>query len=357
MLTFALKTLDPTAVIEKGLQFNAYYMFFDDCLNQTHAFKCLEECGFDTLPHQSYVATTLDEIMWAIENVKSQREQYEMQIDGVVLKVNDVDQWSVLGNTDKFHKFGIAFKFTHELIKSPLKFIDWQLSQEGSGRLSPVAVYDTVEMCGTQCHRVTLNNIDYINKHYPDIHIGDYLMLTKGGDIIPRNDGFEVNPEHDTDMRWGAAQSEKSNVGKVMRQTSGKVVEPTYCPVCGATLIKNGAYIECPNKCVGHNKEVKPKAQLKVETPITQTSDKLEGMQFYVTGIFYDSNFKHSPQRRKDLQRMVSENGGQLQDKFNAKYCDYLVCGANVGQNKVDGMIKNGKVNQVISEDEFLKMI
>jgi DNA ligase (NAD+) len=167
---------------------------------------------------------TLDEIYAFINYWDTERKNLPVATDGIVLKVNSLRQQRHLGFTAKTPRWAIAYKFKAERECTRLNEVTYQVGRTGA--ITPVANMEPVQLAGTTVKRATLNNEDFIRSF--DLHIGDYVYVEKGGEIIPKIVGVEVSK----------------------REPDAKPVEfITHCPECGAELVRydGEAAHYCPN--------------------------------------------------------------------------------------------------------------
>ncbi len=223
----SLKLQDPKLVARRGLSFWAYYLDSDTpgFLADTHYENMLKlrEMGFPVNPNMR-LCQTLDNVFDYFKEWEKKRDSLPYEIDGVVVKVNDLRQQEFLGSTAKSPRWAIAYKFKAIQVETVLERIVWQVGR--TGIVTPVAELRPVQLAGTTVSRATLHNVDEIMRK--DIHEGDYVYLEKGGDIIPKVVG----------------------VNKEKRKGKPKPVEiPKTCPVCGTPLIRleGEVAIRCPN--------------------------------------------------------------------------------------------------------------
>ncbi|EJP33661.1 DNA ligase (NAD+) [Selenomonas sp. FOBRC9] len=170
------------------------------------------------------VCRTADEVWAAIEEIRARRGTLPYDIDGAVVKVNDFSQRAELGATAKAPHWAIAYKYPPEEKETVLREIE--LSVGRTGRITPTAVFDPVQLCGTRVERATLHNQDYIAGL--DVRIGDTILVYKSGEIIPR---------------VKAVVLEKRPAGTV------PYVIGDTCPVCGAPAVREAdtADMKCQN--------------------------------------------------------------------------------------------------------------
>lgn len=170
------------------------------------------------------VCRTADEVWAAIEEIGARRGSLPYDIDGAVVKVNDFSQRAELGATAKAPRWAIAYKYPPEEKETVLREIE--LSVGRTGRITPTAVFDPVQLCGTRVERATLHNQDYIAGL--DVRIGDTILVYKSGEIIPR---------------VKAVVLEKRPAGTV------PYVIGDTCPVCDAPAVREAdtADMKCQN--------------------------------------------------------------------------------------------------------------
>lgn len=170
------------------------------------------------------VCRTADEVWAAIEEIGARRGSLPYDIDGAVVKVNDFSQRAQLGATAKAPRWAIAYKYPPEEKETVLREIE--LSVGRTGRITPTAVFDPVQLCGTRVERATLHNQDYIAGL--DVRIGDTILVYKSGEIIPRVKAVVLE------------KRPASTVPYVIGDT---------CPVCGAPAVREAdtADMKCQN--------------------------------------------------------------------------------------------------------------
>ena len=194
----------------------------DGAAFQTHeeTLDYLAQKGFKVIPHQ--LCTTMDQVTGAITQIGEERDRFSFDIDGAVVKVNDLSQRAVLGSTAKFPRWAAAYKYPPEVKPSRLTDIVVQVGR--TGVLTPKAVLEPVRLAGTTVTSATLHNQDFISDK--DIRIGDTVLVRKAGEIIP-----EV----------------LSVVLDKRPADSRPYFLPKTCPVCGAPVERDedGAHIRC----------------------------------------------------------------------------------------------------------------
>lgn len=164
------------------------------CKTHKEALEYIQKLGFKTNP-QTYVCSSIDEVWDFIQQITEKRHDLPYEIDGVVIKVNDLDAQDHLGFTAKVPKWATAYKFPAQEVITKLKDIIFSIGR--TGQITPNAVLEPVRVAGSTVQRATLHNEDNVKNK--DIRIGDYVVVRKAGDVIPevvrslteRRDGSE----------------------------------------------------------------------------------------------------------------------------------------------------------------------
>ncbi len=221
----SLKLQNSSLAAERPLTCMLYYVLTQDVEFETHtqSLEKAKEWGFVISPNFR-LCHNLEEIYAYIDEWDEKRKGLPYDIDGIVLKVNNLAVQSELGLTAKSPRWAVAYKFKAEQAKSRLHEVTYQVGR--TGVVTPVANMDPVPLAGTMVKRASLHNIGIIKDL--GLHINDVVIIEKGGEIIPKIVGV------DESQRASDAQ---------------EVVFPTECPVCGAKLVRvegEAAYY-CPN--------------------------------------------------------------------------------------------------------------
>ncbi|MCX0350639.1 NAD-dependent DNA ligase LigA [Clostridium perfringens] len=174
-------------------------------------------------PMDDYIreCTTLDEIQKEIDYIRDIRFDLNYDIDGLVIAIDDIRTRELLGYTVKFPKWAIAYKFEAQEATTKLLDVEWNVGR--SGRVSPTAILEPVELAGVTVKRATLNNMDDIARK--GVRLGAEVFVRRSNDVIPEIMG--VVPE----SLEGTKEIEK----------------PKVCPACGAHLVHEGVHIYCEN--------------------------------------------------------------------------------------------------------------
>ncbi len=219
-----LRQKDPKVTAERKLSifvFNVQQIEGETLTTHAGSLDLLRELGFKVIP--SYpVFTDFQQVVEEIRSIDARRGENDFDIDGAVVKINDLALREQIGSTVKFPRWAVAFKYPPEEKETVLRDIEIQVGRTGA--LTPTAVFDSVTLAGTSVSRATLHNQDFITEK--EICIGDTLLVRKAGEIIPE-------------------------VLKVVRHGENPVPYqiPETCPVCGSRTVRDPdeAVIRCIN--------------------------------------------------------------------------------------------------------------
>ncbi len=209
-----LKLQDPKLVAERPLDIFVYYLLLEEEIIKTQYENLitLKKLGFKVNPHFK-LCKNISEVLEYCKEWENKRDDLPYEIDGVVIKVNSIEQQKILGNIAKSPRWAVAYKFKAKQATTKVKKIVWQVGRTGA--LTPVAELQPVFLAGSTISRATLHNIDEIRRK--DIREGDTVIIEKGGDVIPKVVAVVL--------------AERP-------QNSKEVEIPTECPVCGSKLYR-----------------------------------------------------------------------------------------------------------------------
>lgn len=222
----SLRQLDPKMTAARALDaifHGVGYLEGAEQATQWETLQFLKEAGFKISPH-AQITETPEDVFNFCTDWQKKRDTLPFEIDGVVIKVNSLDQQSRLGATSKSPRWAIAYKFPAE--QRTTKLIDIQVNVGRTGALTPTAVLEPVRVAGSTVSRATLHNEDEIRRK--DVRIGDYVIVQKAGDVIPEI----VAP----------VPSRRTGKEKFFKM-------PATCPICGAKVIRPGD--EAVARCTG----------------------------------------------------------------------------------------------------------
>ena len=176
-----LRQLDTGVVAQRGLSTFLYQVASPtDASSQSQVLAELDRLGFTT-NHDHILAGSMSEVWAFIESIAAKRNELPYEIDGIVIKVNDLAIQEELGFTVKAPRWAVAYKFPAEEKEAEILSVDWTVGR--TGVVTPTANLTPVQLAGTTVSRATLHNVDYIAEK--DIRIGDTVIVYKAGDIIP----------------------------------------------------------------------------------------------------------------------------------------------------------------------------
>ena len=224
-----IRVLEPNIVAQRRLDFYAYFLLVDGRYypeKHSDALEALTHAGFKVNP-QHAIARNVDELLEFIAKGEKIRDQLPYEIDGIVIKVNSTRLQERLGFTGKAPRWAIAYKYA---ARSGVTQVEDILVQVGrTGKLTPVAALKPVSIGGTTVTRATLHNQDEIDRL--DVKIGDWVMVERGGDVIPK----VVKVISDKDHPRGH---------KLFHM-------PERCPVCGSHIVRVEG--EADHRCINAN--------------------------------------------------------------------------------------------------------
>ena len=222
----AIRNLDPKVTELRRPDIYFYDVNYQEDgapMSQTSANEFLKKEGFKVYPYFKVCASG-EEVLSALQEIEEQRRKIDVLTDGAVIKVNDASAREEMGFTDKFPRWALAYKFEAEEVTTLVKEVIWQVGR--TGKLTPLALLEPVELGGATVSRATLNNFGDITRK--DVKIGSRVLVRRSNEVIPEILGAT---EHFEDSR--------------------AVEKPCVCPACGTAVEEVGAHLFCPNRlCV-----------------------------------------------------------------------------------------------------------
>ena len=222
----SVRQLDSKVAAKRNLDFMAYFLPNPSkygIKTQSEALDFLKELGFKTNYKLNGIAKNVNDIISYIDDLSIKRDSLPFEIDGVVLKVNNLDDEEELGFTQRVPRWGIAYKFPAKEVLTKLKEIKFTVGR--TGKITPNAIFSPVHVAGSIVSKATLHNEDYcLDK---DVRVGDIISIRKAGDVIP--EVVEVKKER-----------------RIGSEIPFKMIE--NCPMCGMILEKKDANYFCTNK-------------------------------------------------------------------------------------------------------------
>ena len=288
----AIRNLDPAVTAARKL--DAFFYQVGTIENPPYTdhqgmISFLRQNGFPTMPVQTamYYSTILDFIF----DIEDKRETLDFLIDGAVIKVTDLRTRELMGNTDKFPRWEVAYKFAAEEDIATLLSVDWQLGR--TGKLTPLARLTPTDIGGVTVQNATLNNFgDILRKK---LAVGCKVWIRRSNDVIP-----EV-------------------MGRVGEAGEGEteIVPPTHCPACGTPLIERGAHLFCMNRT-----SCKPQAVARLAHFAGRNAMDIEGFSEMTADLLYDKLSVRDP---ADLYSLTADTLLGLGKGFKQKRADNLI--------------------------------
>ena len=254
----AIRNLDPRVTAERKPEiffYNVNYMSEGFLETQSEHFEFLKKNGFKVYPFLR-VCKSAEEVKSAIEEIEIERKNIDVLTDGAVIKLNDCAEREGLGYTDKFPRWAMAYKFEAEESVTSVKDVIWQVGR--TGKLTPLALVEPVELGGATVKKATLNNYgDVLRK---DVKIGSKVLIRRSNEVIPEILGAVGHTE-----------------GSI------PVVKPDVCPYCKSAVEESGANLFCPNK------KCRPRIIGKMEHFARKDAMDIEGLSEMTAGQIYDT--------------------------------------------------------------------
>ncbi|MDE7256823.1 MAG: NAD-dependent DNA ligase LigA, partial [Clostridia bacterium] len=219
----AIRNLDPKVTAERKpeiLFYNVNYMDGGVLETQTAHFEFLKKNGFKVFPFLR-VCESEEQVFEAIEEIEVGRKSLDVLTDGAVVKLNDASVRDNIGYTDKFPRWAIAYKFEAEEAETVVKDVRWQVGR--TGKLTPLAEVEPVDLGGVTVRKATLNNLGDIQRK--GVKVNSRVLIRRSNEVIPEILGCIEHTEGSVDVK-----------------------KPERCPFCGGEIAEVGANIFCVNK-------------------------------------------------------------------------------------------------------------
>lgn len=221
----ALRNLDPKLTAARRLDAFFYNVGYTDgdvtFGNHREMIAFLRDNRFPVNPYTAYFST-IEEVAAELENIVARRDRLDYLIDGAVVKLTDMRTRQALGYTDKFPRWAVAFKFEAEETTTVLESVSWEVGR--TGKITPLARVEAVELAGVTVQNCTLNNIGDIERKNLMHALGTRVFIRRSNDVIP-----EI-------------------LGKADDEPGETIDVPTACPGCGFPLEMRGAHLFCNNR-------------------------------------------------------------------------------------------------------------
>ena len=271
-----LKLLSSAEVAKRKLDGYFYYLLSENLPGDKHSenLEAARKWGFK-VSEATKVCKTPDEVFDFLKYWDTERKNLPVATDGVVIKVNSLIQQRNLGFTAKSPRWAIAYKFQAEQAVTRLNSVSYQVGRTGA--ITPVANLEAVQLSGTVVRRASLHNADIIREL--DLHIGDMVYVEKGGEIIPKITGIDL-------------EARSKNKGE-------KVEFISLCPECGASLIREEG--EAAHYCPNEN-DCPPQIKGKMEHFVSRKAMNIDGLGTETINLLYQNDKLHNIAEIYDLK-------------------------------------------------------
>lgn len=286
----AIRNLDPkiTKLRRPDIYFyDVNYASDGEEFSQVEAHDFLQKEGFKVFPYFK-ICKTGEEVVEAVAEIDKTRREIDVLTDGAVIKVNGEALRAEMGFTDKFPRWAMAYKFEAEEVTTIVKDVIWQVGR--TGKLTPLALLEPVELGGATVSRATLNNFGDIERK--DVKIGSRVLVRRSNEVIPEILG---TTEH--------------------KEDSKEIKKPSVCPACGAAVEEVGAHLFCPNRdCI-------ERVVAKLDHYASKNAMDIEGLSESTALILAE---KKGVKSFSDLYKLTAEELADL-DGFKTKKIQNLL--------------------------------
>ena len=275
----AIRNLDPKITEKRRPDIYFYdvnYRSEGAELSQTQAHDFLVKEGFKVFPYFK-VCQSGEEVLSAVREIEVERRNIDVLTDGAVIKVDDPAVREEMGFTDKFPRWAMAYKFEAEEVTTLLKEVVWQVGR--TGKLTPLAILEPVDLGGATGSRATLNNYgDILRKK---VKLGSRVLVRRSNEVIPEILGTTEDYE-----------------------TSREVIKPCSCPACGTALDEVGAHLFCPNR------ECTPRVVAKLDHYASKNAMNIDGFSESTAQTLVE---KKGVKGFSDLYRLTADDLADLE--------------------------------------------
>lgn len=289
----ALRNLNPKVTAERKLNAYFYNVGYSDDIEFTdhrEMMAFLRDNQFKVNPFVEYF-DQFEQVMAELQLIQERRSTLDYLIDGAVIKITDMRTREVLGYTDKFPRWAVAFKFEAEETTTVLESVSWNVGR--TGKITPLARVEAVELAGVTVQNCTLNNVGDIERKNLKYALGSRVFIRRSNDVIP-----EI-------------------LGKVTEENDGEeIVFPEQCPACGFPLEQRGAHLFCNNSL-----ECKPQIVSKITHFASRDAMDIEAFSDKTAIQLYDELTVREP---ADLYSLEFDSLIKL-DRFGEKKANKLL--------------------------------
>ena len=299
----AIRNLDPKETAKRNLDFFCYNVLYAEgktFKTQMEMNEFIKQNNFLCEPYQKLVSTA-DEIWDEVQKIDKIKTELGILIDGMVIKLNEVQKRDEFGYTNKFPKWALAFKFEAQEVTSILENVIWQVGR--TGKVTPIASIEPVELAGATVRRATLNNYgDIVRKR---VQINSRVFVRRSNEVIP-----EI---------LGLAQ---------LLPDSKPIQKPEICPCCKTNLIEKGALLFCPNR-----RGCREQVVDRLTHFASRNAMNIEGIREQTSELFYDELHISEPSELYTLTKEQLLTLEKFKDKKSSNIIKSLEKSKNVNFN------------------------
>jgi len=319
-----MKRKDPTGLEETGIRSFFYQVAWDDGVEfpstQREMLQWLADRGADVYLSEVFQTDSEEDALQFCEDYEARRVGLNYDIDGMVIKIDDLRLYARLGATGHHPHWGIAYKFPPE--RKPTRLLDIEVSVGKSGKLTPVAILEPVFVSGTTVSRASLHN--FVELERKDVRVGDTVLVEKAGEIIPQ-----------------VVEVDKSK----RKRGAKRFVPPKACPTCGTEAVSEEIFVYCPNPtCPDQVRE-------RLRHFASRRAMDIDGMGEVLVDQVVDRLGVRSPD---DLFRMDVDALAGL-DRMGSKSAERVKAGLESAKKRGLGRVLNGlairHVGETMAED------
>ncbi len=271
----SLKMMDSAQVAKRKLDCYLYMLLAEGHDSHEEAIHNLEQWGFNVSPTYQKCGN-IQEVLDYIHSWSEKRHELPVETDGIVIKVNNLDQQELLGFTAKTPKWAISYKYKSENACTKLNAVTYQVGRTGA--ITPVAELEPVLLAGTTVKRASLHNANEIERL--DLHEGDFVFVEKGGEIIPKVTSVDL--------------SQRSGKSKAITYI-------THCPACNTELVRKEGEAShyCPN-----TEACPPQIKGRIEHFIHRNAMNIDSLGERTISLLYEKGWLNKP---SDLYKLTKE--------------------------------------------------
>lgn len=346
----ALRNLDPKVTEKRMLSAYIYNVGYIEGMDFSTHEEMFEFLKNNRLPVFNYMKKfkNMDELIAEIEVLNVERKNLDVLTDGLVIKINDIKTREVLGYTQKFPRWAVAYKFEAEEYTTKLLEIEWNVGR--TGKVTPTAILEPIDIGGVTVKRATLNNYEDIQRK--NVKINSTVWVRRSNDVIPEIMGVVENEDITGDE------------SSVRNEVEIKML--THCPACGVELIQNGVHYFCPNSM-----SCRPQLVSRIVHFASRNAMNIDGFSEKTAYQLFDElDLKSLPQlyeiKKEDLiglERFADKKAENLIEAIEkSKDCDldkfiYALGIPNVGEKTAKDLIKKFKTLENLKNATFEELI